>query len=221
MSGVTIGGRCDPAAGLRGPVLPKRVRTIRAIVDDAEHHQRRIDRRRRHPTLPPPAPAAIATAISVLEVRAGLRAPHQLERLSHYSLWPAWPGLAEPAGGQAVPIAPRPRAVTVQELAPGLVDATVVIVFGGSAHALALRLDGAPGYWQLVELDYPTERTIPDLPAAGEAVPALAPLEDHASSPHRQRARRRQLPTDTLRRTLQPDLVPERQLRDSAGIELD
>jgi hypothetical protein len=48
------------------------------------------------------------------------------------------------------------------------VDATVVIEFAGRTHALALRLDGAPGFRQLVELDYPIEPAARDLPTATE-----------------------------------------------------
>jgi len=134
----------------------QQVRTLRATLDDLEDGWRRIQRLRQHHALPAPTPAALGMAVTVLEVRAGLRPPHQLDRLSHYSLWRFWPRLPDPPDGSAVPIVPRPLTVTVRELTPGLVDATVVIDFAGHPHALGLRLDGAPGFWQLVELDYPT-----------------------------------------------------------------
>jgi hypothetical protein len=134
----------------------QQVRTIRATLDDLEDGWRRIQRLRQQHALPAPTPAALRMAVTVLEVRAGLRPPHQLERLSHYSLWRFWARLADPPDDTAIPIVPRPLAVTVRELTPGLVDATVVIDFAGHPHALGLRLDGAPGFWQLVELDYPT-----------------------------------------------------------------
>jgi hypothetical protein len=136
-----------------------------ASFDEVEERQRWIDRPRRRRLLPPPRPAAVAAAVAVLEVRAGLRPAGQLERLSHYSLWPAWPTLAPPAAAKLVPSAPRLRAMGLREVVPGLVDATVVIELAGRAHALGLRLDGAPGFWQLVELDYPVDWTGLDLQA--------------------------------------------------------
>lgn len=161
-------------------------------------------------------------AITILEVRAGLRAPQQLEQRSHYSLWRAWPGLAEPAGHDPAPMVPRPRAVTIRELSPGLVDATVVVAFGGSAHALALRLDGAPGFWQLVELDYPTERAAPALQTPAEQPPAPSRLEGDAP-PVRNPGQtwHRGLSSDSSRRPLRPDVTREPAPCDSPGIELE
>jgi hypothetical protein len=164
----------------------------------------------------------VATAITILEVRAGLRAPQQLERLSHYSLWRAWPRLAQPVGQNRALMVPRPRAVTVRELIPGLVDATVVVAFGGYAHALALRLDGAPGFWQLVELDYPTERAAPALQSPAEQLPAPSRLEGDAP-PVRNPGQtwHRGLSSDSSHRTLRPDLTREPAPCDSPGIELE
>jgi hypothetical protein len=148
--------------------LRQYVRTIRATLDPLETNWRQDQRLHRYQALPPPAPAAIAIAVTVLEVQAGLRPPHQLERLSHYSLWRACTHLPEPAGEGPLPIAPRPIAVTLRGLAPGLVDATVVVDFAGRPHALGLRLDGAPGFWQLVELDYPSGSRGISLPPNGQ-----------------------------------------------------
>ncbi len=201
--------------------MGERVHAIRARLDDVEDRWRRIQRPQRHRTLPAPARAAVATAITIVEVRAGLRPPHQLERLSHYSLWPIWPRLPGLGETGPIPIVPHPLAVTVRELAPGLVDATVVIDFGGRPHALALRLDGAPGFWQLLELDYPTERMAPDLPPLHEPFPALPRRGNDAPFPDdRERPRHWQASPDTSRR-LRGDLHLEHDLGESLGIELE
>ncbi len=96
--------------------MGERVHTISARLDDYEEDWRRIQRRQRHLTLPAPAPTAVATAITIVEVRAGLRPAHQLEGLSHYTLWRFWPHLADRTDHTATPIAPRPLAITIREL---------------------------------------------------------------------------------------------------------
>jgi hypothetical protein len=141
--------------------LRQYVRTIRATLDPVERRWREAQRCQRHRALPAAGPAVVAVAITVLEVQAGLRPPHQLERLSHHSLWGSWTQLPDLPNQNPAPIRPRLIALTVQELVPGLVDATAVVDFAGHPHALALRLDGAQGFWQLVELDYPTGPAIP------------------------------------------------------------
>lgn len=201
--------------------MGERVHAIRARLDDVEDRWRRIQRPQRHRTLPAPASAAVATAITIVEVRAGLRPPHQLERLSHYSLWPIWPRIPELSGDRLVPIVPHPLVVTVRELIPGLVDATVVIDFGGRTHALALRLDGAPGFWQLIELDYPTKAAGPDLGLPGQprsTVPRRArdgPTSDIREHPGQPRSR-----SDPCRPP-GGDLHPERDLGEGLGVELE
>ena len=152
--------------------MGERVRTIKAAIDSQEEAWRQAQRRRWQRALPAPAPTAVATAITIVEVRAGLRPPHQLTPLSHHTLWRHWARLAEPPGGTAIPVVPRVLAVTVRELSPGLVDANVVVGFAGRTHALALRLDGAPGFWQLVELDYPTRPAVTGLPPRDALLPA-------------------------------------------------
>ena len=200
--------------------MPKRAR-IRARLDPVEDGWRRIQRERRSRTLPPPGPAAVATAITILEVRAGLRPPHQLEKASHYTLWSAWPLLANPPGADPVPIVPRPLAVTVRGLAPGLVDATVVIEFGGRTHALALRLDGAPGFWQLLELDYPTKAVVG--PAIAHPEPLGRPAGPAGDIPHPgEHDRPRQHAHDPVARpAAQPPPTVRRDPGESLGIELE
>jgi hypothetical protein len=160
----------------------------------------------------------VATAITIVEVRAGLRPPHQLERLSHYSLWPVWPKLAPPGRNGATSIRSHPLAVTVREVAPGLVDATVVVDFGGRTHALALRLDGAPGFWQLIELDYPTEPAALQPPAPGTPTPPLP--HERRDVPH-SRAPQGRLLHEAGAESLRGDLLPGRELPESSGIELE
>jgi uncharacterized protein DUF6459 len=198
--------------------LAERARTIRARFDHVEDSWRQLQRPKWSGTLPAPTPAAVATAITIVEVRAGLRPPHQLERLSHYSLWSAWSQLAPPRRNDVTPICSYPLAVTVRELAPGLVDATVVIDFGGRTHALALRLDGAPGFWQLIELDYPTEPAAVKPPAPGTPAPT-APHEwrivSHSRDPHQR------LLDEAGAESPRSDLLPARELPEAPGIELE
>jgi len=164
--------------------LGQQVRTIRAALDPIETNWRQLQRSHRWQALPAAPPAAVAMAVTVLEVQAGLRPPHQLERLSHYSLWRAWTRLPETLADRPVPIVPRLMAVTTRELAPGLVDANVVIDFAGRPHALGLRLDGAPGFWQLVELDYPTDPGATGPPPPNNPPPSVHHGERDTPLPH-------------------------------------
>ena len=193
---------------------------IRARFDDLEDRRRQIQRPQRQRTLPTPAPAAVATAIIVVEVQAGLRPPHQLERLSHYGLWPAWAHLAQPPLDRPVPVIPRPLAVTVRAVSPGLVDATVVIDFGGRTHALGLRLDGAPGFWQLVELDYPTRRLAPPEPAPPDPASGGRKVDPVVADDH-ELARRLQAPSGAPPRPPLPGDPHPAPLDESLGIELE
>ena len=198
--------------------MAERVHTIRARFDQVEDHWRQIQRPQWSRALPAPAPAAVATAITIVEVRAGLRPPHQLERLSHYSLWSVWPRLAPPGRNGPTPVVPHPLAVTVRELAPGLVDATVVIDFGGRTHALALRLDGAPGFWQLVELDYPTEPAAPEPPPPGTPVPSVPRDRRDVPLSHDPHGR---LLHEAAAESPRGDLLPAREPPEGSGIELE
>ena len=186
------------------------VRTIRATVGPAEARQRRTWRQQRHQALPPPQPAAVVAAITILEVKAGLRPARQLERLCHHSLWPALHTLPDPPSDHPIPVVPRPRAIALRQPIPGLVDVAVVIEFAGRPHALGLRLDGARGYWELVEFDYSTGPTR-ELPAPGQGPGVPRPLE--AGAPHPRRREQARL----WRR----DLPGERRPLDGPGIELE
>ncbi len=203
----------------RRPALGQRVRTIRAAIDDREEGWRRIQRGQRQQTLPIPAPTAVATAITIVEVRAGLRAPRQLEPVSHHSLWRFWPRLLDPPDDRAIPIAPHPLAVTVRELSPGLVDANVVVGFGGRTHALALRLDGAPGFWQLIELDYPTGWSPLEPPTDVDRSPTAPGPEGYPLQAGI--ARPSQSFPDPSQQLPPPALHPNRELHEDLGIEFE
>jgi hypothetical protein len=132
--------------------LPAQARIIKAHLDVDELRERARVRPQQRLALPSPRPAAAAIAVTVIEVRAGVRSPWHLERVSHYSLWPTWDRFARPAPTDPAATAARPLAILIQELTPGLVDATVIVQFAGTIEPLALRLDGARGRWELMEL---------------------------------------------------------------------
>ena len=44
--------------------------------------------------------------------------------------------------------------VIVQEHTPGLAEVTVLVNRGGRVVAVAMRLDGAKGHWELVEFQW-------------------------------------------------------------------
>jgi hypothetical protein len=78
----------------------------------------------------------------------------------------------------------RPLAVTLQEHTPGLVDATVILqLSGGGVEPLSLRLDGARGRWELMELEY-SAAGVPDLPAVDPPFPPARRLRDLRSRDH-------------------------------------
>lgn len=186
------------------------VRTIKATIDPGEARQRQVWRQQRHQALPPPQPAAVAVAITILEVKAGLRTTRQLERLCHHSLWRALRFLPDPPSDQPIPVLPRPRAIALREPIPGLVDVAIVVEFAGRPHALGLRLDGARGFWELVEFDYSTGPTR-SLPVPGRGLTVPRAFEPGAARPGRREQAR-------LRR---PDLPGERRPLDGPGIELE
>jgi Family of unknown function (DUF6459) len=67
-----------------------------------------------------------------------------------------WPKLSERlrrSGGPAVPVGSLVR-VVAQEHVLGLAEVTVLVRRGGRVVPVAMRLDGAKGRWELVELQY-------------------------------------------------------------------
>jgi hypothetical protein len=109
-------------------------------------------------------------AVALLEVEAGYRPGHQLERHCHPTLWERLAPRLCFGGGPAITCRSL-RRVVVQEHIPGLVEAVAVLKRGRRVEAVAMRLDGATGRWELIELQY--------LPAIGPAVaPAIPPGVD-------------------------------------------
>jgi hypothetical protein len=112
------------------------------------------------PSAPPPAnssaPRARAEAriaLAICKVEAGLRSPLQLERLCHLTLWPELSARLRRAGEPAVPVGSLIR-VVVQEQIPGLAEVLVLVRRGDWVVPVAMRLDGAKGRWELVELQW-------------------------------------------------------------------
>jgi hypothetical protein len=91
--------------------------------------------------------------LAVCEVEAGVRPYGQLERLCHHSLRATLAARIRRRGGPAV-TASSLRRIVVQEHRPGLAEAVVLVRRGPRLAAVALRLDAAPGHWQVVELQH-------------------------------------------------------------------
>ncbi len=129
------------------------IRPIRAKFERPEL-QERIDRRARiRSELTSPATAAVTIALALCEVEAGNRSVAQLEPFFHHTLWAAASPRIRRSGGQAVTTKSLVR-VVLQESTPGLVDAVVLVRRGPRIVAITMRLDAAPGYWEVVEFQY-------------------------------------------------------------------
>src|SRR5215211_4443392 len=100
-----------------------------------------------------PAQAGARIALAICEIEAGLRSPLQLEQRCHLTLWPKLSQRLQRSGGPAVPVGSLVR-VVAQGHVPGLAEVTVLIRRGGRVVPVAMRLDGAKGRWELVELQY-------------------------------------------------------------------
>jgi Family of unknown function (DUF6459) len=111
------------------------------------------------PSAPPPAhssapgQAGARIALAICEVEAGLRSPLQLEQRCHLTLWPKLSARLRRSGGPAVPVGSLIR-VVAQEHVPELAEVTVLVRRGGRVVPVAMRLDGAKGRWELVEVQY-------------------------------------------------------------------
>ena len=104
---------------------------------------------------PHPAVATQALVLAICEVEAGLRSPLQLEQRCRLTLWPKLSARLRRSGGPGVPVGSLVR-VLAQEHRPGLAEVTVLVLVRGRAGGAggAMRLDGAKGRWELVELQY-------------------------------------------------------------------
>jgi hypothetical protein len=134
-------------------MLPYATPAICAQVDIWEERERDTLRKSARRQLGSPAQAGARIALAICEVEAGLRSPLQLEQLCHLSLWPKLSQRLRRSGGPAVPVGSLVR-VVAQEHVPGLAEVLVLVRRGGRVVPVAMRLDGAKGRWELVELQY-------------------------------------------------------------------
>jgi hypothetical protein len=134
-------------------MLPYATPAIYAQLDPYEERERDTLRTPARQQLGPPARAGARIALAICEVEAGLRSPLQLERLCHLTLWPKLSQRLRRSGGRAVPVGGLVR-VVAQEHVPGLAEVLVLVRRGGRVVPVAMRLDGAKGRWELVELQY-------------------------------------------------------------------
>ena len=134
-------------------MLPYATPPIHAQVDPYEQLERDSLRATARQRLGPPAQVGARIALAPCEVEAGMRSPLQLERLCHLTLWPKLAERLWRAGGPAVTVRSLVR-VIAQEHTPGLGEVTVLVRRGGRVVAVAMRLDGAKGRWELVELQW-------------------------------------------------------------------
>ena len=134
-------------------MLPYATPAITAQLDPYEERERDTLRSHARQQLGSPARAGARIALAICEVEAGLRSPLQLEQRCHLSLWPKLSARLRRSGGPAVPVGSLVR-VIAQEHVPGLAEVTVLVRRGGRVVPVAMRLDGAKGRWELVELQY-------------------------------------------------------------------
>jgi Family of unknown function (DUF6459) len=136
-------------------MLPYATPAICAHLDIWEERERDTlrTRTRTRQQLGSPARAGARIALAICEVEAGLRSPLQLEQRCHLTLWPKLSARLRRSGGPAVPVGSLVR-VIAQEHVPGLAEVTVLVRRGGRVAPLAMRLDGAKGRWELIELQY-------------------------------------------------------------------
>jgi hypothetical protein len=132
-------------------MLPYATPAIAAQLDIWEERDT-LRTRARH-QLGSPAQAGARIALAICEVEAGLRSPRQLEQRCHLTLWPKLSARLRCSGGPVVPVGSLVR-VVAQEHMPGLVEVLVLVRRAGRVVPVAMRLDGAKGRWELVELQY-------------------------------------------------------------------
>jgi Family of unknown function (DUF6459) len=132
-------------------MLPYATPPITAVVDPYEERERDTLRSQARRQLGSPAQAGARIALAICEVEAGLRSPLQLEQRCHLTVWPKLSARLRRSGGPAVPVGSLVR-VVAQEHVPGLAEVTVLVRRGGRVVPMAMRLDGAKGRWELIEL---------------------------------------------------------------------
>jgi len=126
---------------------------ITAQLDIWEERERDTLRSAARQRLGSPAQTGARIALAICEVEAGLRSPLQLEQRCHLTLWPKLSERLRRSGGPAVPVGSLLR-VIAQKHVPGVAEVTVLVRRGGRVVPVAMRLDGAKGRWELIELQY-------------------------------------------------------------------
>ncbi|MGI9197819.1 MAG: Rv3235 family protein [Candidatus Nanopelagicales bacterium] len=102
--------------------------------------------------LPAPAPWVARLAPAILEVVAGERPSGQLTRWVSAEIRETLArrgaaALRHPAGKGRGPVCRRVRSVRVTEPAPGVVEASAVVLGAERARAVAVRLEAVRGRW--------------------------------------------------------------------------
>jgi hypothetical protein len=102
--------------------------------------------------LPAPAPWVARLAPAILEVAAGERPPGQLTRWVTREIHETLArrgaaALRHPAGKARPPQCRRVRSVRVTSPAPGIIEASAVVIGAERARAVALRLEVVKGRW--------------------------------------------------------------------------
>jgi Family of unknown function (DUF6459) len=132
-------------------MLPYATPAIVAQLDPYEERERDTLCTPARQQLGSPARAGARIALAICEVEAGLRSPLQLEQRCHLSVWPKLSARLQRSGGPAVRVGSLVR-VIAQEHLPGVAEVLVLVRRGGRVVPVAMRLDGAKGRWELVEL---------------------------------------------------------------------
>ncbi len=102
------------------------------------------------PSLPPPMPHAATMVRAILEVLAGDRSIRQLARCSTPEVYDELEVLVSPR--TARPWAGSLRRLLLCEPVPGVAEVTAIVAQGARTVAMALRLEGMDGRWQLTAL---------------------------------------------------------------------
>ena len=166
-------------------MLPSSPPPIRAQFEHREANERDATRPLRRPGMPSPILMAGRIAVALLEVETGYRPGHQLERHCHPTLWERLTPRLCFGGGPAITCR-NLRRVLVQEHIPGLVEAVAVLERGRRVEAVAMRLDGATGRWELIELQFlpATEpAVVPAIPSGADCQRHPAPVLAHTARP--------------------------------------
>lgn len=105
-----------------------------------------------HAGLPSPAPWVARLAPAILEVAAGERPAGQLTRWVTHDIRETLArrgaaALRHPAGKGRAPSCRRVRSVRVTSPAPGVVEASAVVIGPVRARAVAIRLEAVRGRW--------------------------------------------------------------------------